>query len=164
MKTLLRIIGYRLVFPLILVFSCFLCTVSAAEQRSEDTGINASADTVDVGFGEEEAQAQKGFNWFGIGIIGIALGSFGTISLLKFSWQKRKELGNDIDKVNLMIEGSKAVYWEVVAREEHSDPMEMNVLRKTKEYDQKVQELETRKKALIAETSRVAVELMRIWG
>jgi len=148
-----------IIFVLVLICTC---TVSAAEQKKGETEIDM---TVDTGPTVAEEQSQKiQFNKFGWAFVGISLGSFGAIALLKFSRQKRKDVGGDMEKADLMIKENKSVDWAIVTKREPSDPMHLDVQKVSLEYDEKVQTLESRKKELLAETSRVAVEIMRVWG
>jgi len=120
---------------------------------------------VETGVLPSQENAKKnpfdGFTW---AIVGIALGSFGAIAYLKFSGQKRKGLRDNIEKLSLHVEDTSAVDWEIITERESADPMEGNVNRLTTDFEERVKTLEAKKKALIGETSKVAIEVMRIWG
>jgi hypothetical protein len=149
-----------LLLALTLVISCSLA--SAAEKQDEriDEGIAAVTDNGTVQ-AEQKKKPVDGFTW---AIVGISLGAFGSIAHLKFSRQKGREKMTAIEKLSLQMDKKPAVDWSIITRQESADPMEANVDRLAVDYEEKVSALEARKKAMIAETSKVAVEIMRIWG
>lgn len=149
-----------LMLALTLIISCTLAGAAEKKNEEADNGLTAEADT-----GVAEADHKKSpFDSFAWITVGIALGSFGAIAHLKFNGQKRKIAREHIENLSLQVAETSAVDWEITHRNEAADPMEGNINRLEADYEEKVTSLETKKKALIGETSKVAVEVLRIWG